>query len=148
MRWFFSSLHYFALLCTFAVSFPVTGDDSLPIIDGVSPQPFAAQAERIFEALSFLGRPLSPSQTMALQEAINQSDETKVAVDIQQILDPLTLAYVTINPESRVKARKGMAPPRLLQNGWTVYLIKVHNRAGVTAPLIIESSNPSKPVIQ
>ena len=141
MRWLSCPLRYFLVLLILAWIHPAAATDPLPIIEGVAPQPFAAQADRVSEALRFLGRPLSPQQIMALDEAIHQSDESKVAKDIQQILDPLTLAYVTINPESRVKAKSGMAPPRLLQNGWTVYLIKVHNRAGVTAPLMIESSN-------
>ena len=121
--------------------YPATGAEPLPIIEGVASQPFAAQAERVSEALRFLGRPLSPAQNESLSKAIQQPDEALVSKEIQRILDPLTLAYVTINPESRVKARKGMAPARLLQNGWTVFLVKVYNRAGVTAPLIIESSN-------
>ncbi len=141
MRWLFYSLRYLLLSPLLIGSYPTAAADPLPIIEGVASQPFAAQAERVSEALRFLGRPLTPAQSESLEKAMHQPDGAKVAKDIQQILDPLTLAYVTINPESRVKARKGMAPARLLQNGWTVYLIKVYNRAGVTAPLMIESSN-------
>ena len=128
------------LICT--TGGRVFGDAGpLPVISGVSPQPFAAQAIRIADALEFLGRPLSPESRKALDQAIHQADDSLVASAIQQIFDPLTLAFVTINPESRVKASRGLAPANLLQNGWRVFLIKVHNRAGVTAPLRIESSN-------
>ena len=55
------------------------------------------------------------------------------------MLDQRTLAVVTINAESRVKAARGAAKPLLHQNGWSVFLIKVVNRAGVTAPLRVAS---------
>src|SRR5208337_4171835 len=45
------------------------------------------------------------------------------------------------NPESRVKAAQGPAAPWLVQNGWTVFLVKVHNKAGVTAELQATSPN-------
>ena len=32
---------------------------------------------------------------------------------------------VAINPESRVKSTQGAARPRLVQNGWSVFLVKV-----------------------
>lgn len=48
---------------------------------------------------------------------------------------------MNINPESRVKAAQGPAAPWLVQNGWTVFLVKVHNEAGVTAELQATSPN-------
>ena len=48
---------------------------------------------------------------------------------------------IEINPESRVKSSQGPAQPRLVQNGWSVFLVKVHNEAGVTAELAAESPN-------
>ena len=48
---------------------------------------------------------------------------------------------IEINAESRVKSSQGPARPRLVQNGWSVFLVKVHNEAGVTAELAAESPN-------
>ena len=48
---------------------------------------------------------------------------------------------IEINPESRVKAVQGTARPHLVQNGWSVFLVKVNNQAGVTAALVAESPN-------
>lgn len=42
---------------------------------------------------------------------------------------------VSINPEARVKVSRGPASARLTQGGWTSFLVKVHNEAGVTARL-------------
>ena len=114
---------------------------AVPVIAGVAAQPLGAQATRVAEALRFLGQPLSETQQQSLDRALQETDEKKMVATVQEILDPLTLAFVTINPESRVKATAGVASPALTQNGWTAFLIKVHNRAGVTAPLVIESSN-------
>src|SRR4051812_6105664 len=36
---------------------------------------------------------------------------------------------------------QGPAPAALVQNGWRVFLVKVHNEAGVTAELVAESPN-------
>ncbi|MDG2409248.1 MAG: CehA/McbA family metallohydrolase [Pirellulales bacterium] len=118
---------------------PAAGD--VPLIEGVAPQPLGAQAARVAEALRFLGQPLTDNQQQSLNNALQETDAKKMVTGIQKTFDPLTLAYVTINPESRVKATGGAAKPIIVQNGWTVFLIKVHNRAGVTAPLMIESSN-------
>jgi hypothetical protein len=62
-------------------------------------------------------------------------DAAKASQALQAALDPLCLAGVTINPESRVKVRRGPAPARLNEQGWRVFLVKVQNDAGVTAAL-------------
>ena len=53
----------------------------------------------------------------------------------------LRTVVVEINPEARVKVLRGPAKARLVQGGWTSFLIKVHNDAGVTAALEVESVN-------
>jgi hypothetical protein len=60
---------------------------------------------------------------------------------VQEILDPYCLAIIDINPESRVKVTQGSAQPTLIQEGWTTFLVKVHNQAHVTAALQAESPN-------
>ena len=134
----------FGLLCltVFCFSYaPSVRAESLPVITHVAAQPLGAQVIRVVEAMEFLGQPLSDEKNERLRKALNEEDEKKMVTTIQKILDPLTLAYVTINPESRVKAVVGEATPELTQNGWTLFLVKVHNRAGVTAPLQITTGN-------
>jgi hypothetical protein len=60
---------------------------------------------------------------------------------IQEVLDKYCLVGININPESRVKVAEGPAEKELIQNGWRTFLVKVHNEAGVTAPLVAESPN-------
>ena len=63
---------------------------------------------------------------------------------MQQALDPLCLFVVNINPESRVKVARGPAAAELVEQGWRMFLVKVVNEAGVTAPLRVGSSNAQK----
>jgi hypothetical protein len=111
--------------------------EPLPIVPGIEPQPLVAQVRRVVQALELLGSPLPTEQAAAVAAACEAED----VKTLQELLDPLCLAAVSINPESRVKVAPGPAPKKLVQQGWRVFLVKVHNEAGVTAPLRVESPN-------
>jgi hypothetical protein len=115
--------------------------DDLPLVLGVEAQPLKAQARRVAEALAYLGQPLNKEQQAALDKAVAQTDDAAAAEAIQKLFDPLCLAGVNINPESRVKVARGPAQADLVQQGWRVFLVKVHNEAGVTAALRAGSPN-------
>jgi hypothetical protein len=114
---------------------------ALPVFSEVEPQPLLAQAIRLNEALSFLGSSLSKEDAKRLKELQDKPLTQETSKHIQAILDPYCLAIVDINPEARVKVIRGPAEARLIQNGWTSFLIKVHNEARVTAQLQAESPN-------
>lgn len=101
----------------------------------VEGQPLAANVERLLKALDFLGHPLPPATTQALATAIRQRDARR----IQELLDPQVLVEVNINPESRVKARRGPAEAVLQQGGYVPVILKVINESTVTKPLRIFS---------
>ena len=121
--------------------------DELPIVTDVEFQPFVAQVRRVIQALDLLGRPLSTEEKARIDQAINDGDEREASRTIQRILDSACLVGVEINPESRVKATQGPAAPDLHQGGWSVFLVKVHNEAGVTAELEAKSPN-AEPVFK
>lgn len=100
---------------------------SLPIgeVDG---QPLAANVKRIIEAMQFLGSPLPRDEVEKLSAAGKERD----AKQIQKLLDPRVLLLAHINPESRVKVRRGPAAAELQQFGFTPVLIKVLNESTVT----------------
>ncbi|MCA9133432.1 MAG: CehA/McbA family metallohydrolase, partial [Planctomycetales bacterium] len=112
----------------------------VPLVAGVARQPLEAATERLVSALQLAGSPL-PDEDLEQLSLLRASDEDpRVVRELQQTLDKHCLAIVSINPESRVKVARGPAEPILDERGWTNFLVKVINEAGVTAPL--ECSSP------
>jgi hypothetical protein len=108
-------------------------------------QPLAASVARVAEALELLGAPLPAGEREALEEAAGAADPRDGVASIQEILDRHCLAFVHINPESRVKVSEGPAPKKLVQHGWRTFLVKVHNQGRVTAPLDLTSPQAEPP---
>jgi len=112
--------------------------------DGVPLQPLAQQVRRLESALRYLGQPVSAADHLAINEAIALADEQAAASRLQELLDRHVLAVVRINPESRVSVEQGAAKPELVQGGTRLFLIKVKNEAGVTAPMTVQSPNTGR----
>ncbi len=104
-------------------------------------QPLAQQVRQLAEALDYLGEPLTPIEVAGIDKAIANPDETAAVSELEAILDPHALALVDINAESRVKVEEGTATPTLAEDGTRLFLVKVTNRAGVTAELKVASPN-------
>jgi hypothetical protein len=116
----------------------------LAAVTGVELQPLAAQVERLAQALQTAGAPLSDADRAALDDALKMESSSDAVAAIQRVLDPLCLVQVSINPESRVKAAAGPAGATLMEQGWRIFLVKVVNEAGVTAPLQCTSPNAAE----
>jgi hypothetical protein len=101
-------------------------------------QPFAAQAQRLADALAAVGSPLNSDELARLQRASLASDAEDIA-SIVSVLDRHVLMEVRINPEARLSVSRGAAPANLVQGGWSAFLVKVINEAAATSPLIIRS---------
>lgn len=115
------------------------------VTDSVPPQPLLMQALRLQEALSFSGNTLSPPDAQRLKKLTDSPFTSGTVKAVQEILDPYCLNFVHINPEGRVKVDRGPAGAVLVQGGWTSFLVKIHNEAGITAKLVAESPNAAKP---
>ncbi len=107
-------------------------------------QPLAQQVRQIEAALDYLGQPLATVDHQQINEAIAKPDEKAAVSQLEKILDRYALAVVEINPESRVKVGQGSATPELVEGGTRLFLVKVINQAGVTAPLIVQSPNSGR----
>ena len=114
---------------------PVLAQLSAPL------QPMAQQVRRLEDALNYLGQPFPAALHDRINEAIAMEDETAAVARLQELLDRQALAVISINPESRVKVTQGDAKPVLVEKGTRLFLVKVVNEAGVTAPLEVESPN-------
>ena len=110
-------------------------------VDPVELQPLLSATGRLVEALDVVGAPLSADQRAALAEAGRDGDAAGALRTIQAVLDPLCLAGVTINAESRVSVVEGPAAKELVEQGWRTFLVKVANQAGITAELVAEGPN-------
>jgi hypothetical protein len=113
----------------------------------VEAQPLAAQVRRLVEALDLQGEPLSSSTRSRLDEALGKADPADRARSIQEVLDPLCLFAVTINPDGRVGVARGARLASLGQHEWRIFPVKVQNEAGVTCELSVASPN-AEPVFR
>ncbi len=130
-----------ALLSVLVVSSPPSAGDDLSVVYGVERQPLIAATQRLVEALQFSGTPLDPAVVDLLKNAFQEPDDRTAVKRIQELLNPLCLAEVNINAESRVKVKEGPVAKKLMQQGWRTFLVKVHNEAGINPELKVESPN-------
>ena len=98
-------------------------------------QPLAANARRLLQTLESLGAPLEASRRDDISKAISAED----GVELQTLLDPVALFVIEINPELRVKVKRGPGDPVLQQGGYTPIVIKVINDATLARALNISS---------
>ncbi|MCA9193732.1 MAG: CehA/McbA family metallohydrolase [Planctomycetales bacterium] len=113
----------------------------------VERQPFEASVQRVVMALQLAGSPLPPAELEQLKALYEADGDATVVAKLQNLLDQHCLLVVNINPESRVKVAVGPAAPVLDERGWTNFLVKVVNEAGVTAPLVC-SSPQAEPMVR
>jgi hypothetical protein len=104
-------------------------------VEPVAAQPLTANALRLAEALDVLGRPFPADIRRSLQEAAREADAER----LQEMLDQQALFVVELNPELRVKARRGPAKALLQQGGYTPVLVKIVNLSTATKELRISS---------
>jgi len=107
----------------------------------VALQPFAQHVRRLEDALAYLGQPIPAGVHDRINAAIGGANEEQAVAAVQKLLDPLVIAIVNINGESRVKVTQGDAKPELVEGGTRLFLVKVENQAPVRNRLVVESPN-------
>ena len=124
------------ILCTLAIAFLCNNSSADDVTrrqaDG---QPLAANARRLLQTLESLGASLEASRRDDISKAISAED----GVELQTLLDPVVLFVIEINPELRVKVKRGPGDPVLQQGGYTPVVIKVINDATLARRLNISS---------
>ena len=123
------------ILLQATIGLPLAAQTRVPL------QPFAQQVRQVETSLAYLGQPLAQNDRDAINQAIGNANEAVAIEHLEQILDKYTLAIVDINAESRVRVQLGSAKPELVEAGARIFLVKVINKAGVTARLVAESSS-------
>ncbi len=113
----------------------VEAQNEVRVVSDVEGQPLGANVKRLISALEYLGAPLSEGVSRELKKAADDRDAEKV----QQVLDTEVLFVVDLNPEVRVKVRRGPGKAVLQQGGFTPFLVKVINGSTVAGRLQIVS---------
>jgi hypothetical protein len=124
------------ILCCSIMASAASAQSPLPLVDGADSSKVRTNCEKLLSALDQLGAPMPRTQSARLRELLRSTGD-QALLDVQRLLDEQCLIGVHVNPESRVKAARGPAEAVLTRDGWTVFLVKMHNEAGVTQPLKI-----------
>jgi hypothetical protein len=134
--------HTFLLGALCWLQLTAAGQEPAPVVQGVSPRRFRAQCERLLIAIKKLDAALPPAAVKELERLlVAEPKEPEAFVRAaQKLLDAHCLIRVTINPESRVKAARGLAAAELVRGRPTFLLVKVHNEAGVTQGLKVQGA--------
>jgi hypothetical protein len=132
------------MLLLFLAAAPVRGQD-LPTVDQADRARLQRQVTDLLVALDRLRSPLPPETEKALRALFREKDlgDAAFTARVQKLLDPLCLAGVSINPESRVKAQRGPAGAGLRRGEARVVLVKVVNEAGSTPGLKVSGPQVS-----
>jgi hypothetical protein len=107
----------------------------LPLVLNVDLQPLLAQVHRLIAATDYLGAPLTAADKQALRELAPDRDDRESVKAIQEMLDPYCLLGVTIPPGAEPSVVMGPAKPELVEGGWRLFLVKVHNAGRIEAGL-------------
>ncbi len=129
-----------ALLLSLVILSPARGQSFLPKVEAAEWSSVRDQCRRLLRALRAIDGALSPGIEKKLAALLEEDTRhgDRALERLQELLDPLCLAAVSINPESRVKAARGPAPAELVRDRPTIVLVKVHNEAGITPGLEVD----------
>jgi hypothetical protein len=103
-------------------------------VDPATPQAYFAGVNRSLEALSKLGAPVAAADAQRIAILAHQNDNAAVNA-AENILDRYTLARVTTDTDGYAYTAVGGAPKTLLEQGWTLFLVRVSNSVATTSEL-------------
>lgn len=101
---------------------------------------FFAKTDRLLEVLQNLHTPVPKEDLNLIKKAIAANNKKSVI----SILDKYALLQLDINPERKLTAKQGQANAVLLQNGWSSFLVKAANKAGMKSLLEIQSEEAKR----
>jgi len=107
---------------------------ALAAVTGIIPQPYFAGVMRAMEALAAAGQPMAKADADRLSALAAKGDAEAVTA-AEAILDRYTLARVTATEDGYFRTEAGNAPKTLIEQGWSVFLVRVANPLGSTAAL-------------
>ncbi|MEO1528657.1 MAG: CehA/McbA family metallohydrolase [Planctomycetota bacterium] len=133
-------LPWIVFLIAIAPVAPSWAQNPLPTVERVDGQPLLAAVNRLNLAMDYVGSPFPASVVSEIKQLRLGNDEFTTK-RVQEILDPLCLACVSVNETGAPDVYAGAADRSLLEQGWRTFLVKVVNEPGVTRRLLVESPN-------
>ena len=116
-------------------------DSATGAITDADAQPQLDHARRVFAALARLGEPVAAADVSAIQKLADEGRLADAATAAVRLLQARVLATVLVTPEARVSVQRTQARATLVQGGWRLALVRVHNPAGVPGRLQVSSPN-------
>jgi hypothetical protein len=98
--------------------------------------------KRAIAALAEIGQPISVADTTTL-ETLSGRDDTDAIEAAEKILSKYTLANVTLQADGYARTEVGGAPKRLVEEGWSAFLVRVANPSGLAAKLNVTGTRTS-----
>jgi hypothetical protein len=135
-----------ALACLLLAA-PVQGQ-TLPLVEDADWSALRTHALELVKQLETLKAPLPADTRKSLDALLSRKkpdDSADACLEVQKLLDAHCLLGVNINPESRVKVRRGPRRAELIHDQTTFVLVKVHNDGGVTHRLAADSPQKRTP---
>jgi len=116
-----------------------------PKLEAASPDPaftqsLLVQAKRVIATAAALGEPFANADVAMIERLEAVNDLAGAVTTAHRLFDARTLLVALISPEARVSVKQAAAPPRLVEAGWRVFLVRLDNpslvpgRLGVTSP--------------
>jgi hypothetical protein len=130
---------FLALFLCWGFGLSARAESPLPSVGQVDAAQMRNHCQQLLETLDKLKAPL-PLETARELKALlmkEPGEGAELAGQVQELLDPLCLIGVSINPESRVKALRGGGSAELRLDKESVVLLKLVNEGGVTHALAV-----------
>ena len=114
---------------------------SFPTVDDVEAQPLISATKRLVDAMESIGSPLPEPIAKGLAELSTLDESKTTTARVQELLDPLCLASVSVTQSGPPKVTLAQRKHELMEQGWRSFLIKVINTPQRKGRLRMESPN-------
>jgi hypothetical protein len=130
---------FLVLFLCWGFALSARAESPLPPVGQVDSVQLRNHCKQLLETLDKLKAPLSADTARELKALLmkDPGEGAEFAGQVQELLDPLCLIGVSINPESRVKALRGTGSAELRLDKESVVLLKLVNEGGVTHALTV-----------
>ncbi len=96
-----------------------------PVVSRVDAQPLLLLMDRLVEAMETLGEPLDAEIVDVLDGLRELEDDATICEAIQELFDSRCLLAIEAHSKSGLRLVPGQGTPKLFDNGWRNFLIKV-----------------------